>query len=136
VLADYPAPRLERAAKLPGVKRSEVLRARAALREGVAIHPSVREALVDLAGALRDDARLINGVSTRSLVLLLPALQARALLSGRDYVSPEDVEALAPHVFQHRVEPAPGIDDVERVLKDALTPQIERLARLSLARSA
>ncbi|MFT3928010.1 MAG: AAA family ATPase [Myxococcales bacterium] len=136
VLADYPAPRLERAAQLPGVKRSEVLRAREALREGVSIHASMREALVDLAGALRADARLVNGVSTRSLVLLLPALQARALIAGRDYVSPEDLEALAPHVFHHRVEPAPGIDDVERVVKDALKPQIERLARLSLARSA
>jgi MoxR-like ATPase len=136
VLEDYPSPRLERAAKLPGVKRSEVLRARAALREQVAIHASVREALVDLAGALRADARLINGVSTRSLVLLLPALQARALIAGRDYVSPEDLEALALHVFQHRVEPAPGVDDVQRVIEDALAPQIERLARLSLARSA
>ncbi len=136
VLTDYPAPRLARAAELPGVKRSEVLAARTALRESVAIHPSVREALVDLAGALRTDTRLINGVSTRSLVLLLPALQARALIAGRDYVSPEDLEVLAPHVFLHRVEPAPGIDDIERVLKDAVAPQVERLARLSLARSA
>jgi MoxR-like ATPase len=134
VLSDYPAPRLARAAELPGARRSEVLLARAALRDGVALHASVREALVDVAASLRSDARLMNGVSTRSLVLLLPALQARALLKGRDYVSPEDVEQLAPHVFHHRVEPAPGTDDVIRVVRDATAPQIERLARLSLAR--
>jgi MoxR-like ATPase len=94
----------------------------------------VREALVDLATALRSDQRLVSGVSTRSLVLMLPALQARALIRGRDYVSPEDVGALAQHVFPHRVEPAPGVDDVGPVIRDALVPQIERLARLSLTR--
>ncbi len=134
VLTDYPMARLSRAAELPGVRRSEILAARTVLRAEVAIHTAVREALVDVATALRDDARLLSGVSTRSLVLLLPALQARALLRGRDYVSPEDVATLAPHVFQHRIEPAPGVDDVGPVVRDALVPQVERLARLSLAR--
>jgi MoxR-like ATPase len=134
VLGDYPAPRLQRAAELPGARRSEVIAAREVLRTQVALHAAVREALVDIAGTLRGDNRLVSGVSTRSLVLLLPALQARALLRGRDYVSPEDVAALAPHVFQHRIEPAPGIDDVGPVVRDALTPAIERLARMSLAR--
>lgn len=134
VLSDYPMPRLARAAELPGARRSEVIAARAALREQVAVHPAVREALVDLAGGLRADSRLMSGVSTRALVLLLPALQARALLRGRDYVSPEDLSALAPHVFAHRIEPAPGIDDVGPVVRDALVPQIERLARLSLTK--
>ncbi|MDB4990147.1 MAG: MoxR-like ATPase [Myxococcaceae bacterium] len=134
VLSDYPMPRLTRAAEQPGVKRSEVLAARAVLRDQVAIHASVREALVDIAAALRSDPRLASGVSTRSLVLLMPALQARALLRGRDYVSPEDLTALAQHVFHHRIEPAPGIDDVAPVIRDALVPVVERLARLSLTR--
>jgi MoxR-like ATPase len=134
VLGDYPAPRLQRAAELPGAKRSEVIAVREVLRSQVAIHAAVREALVDIATALRNDQRLVSGVSTRSLVLLLPALQARALIRGRDYVSPEDVAALAHHVFQHRIEPSPGIDDVGPVVRDALTPAIEKLARMSLQR--
>lgn len=134
VLAEYPVPRLQRAQELPGVTRAELLAARTALRSGVAIHPSMREALVDLAGLLRDELRLVNGVSTRSLMLLLPALQARALAKGRDYVSPDDLETLSPFVFQHRVEPAPGIDDVDAVVREAVKKQVERLARLSLTR--
>jgi MoxR-like ATPase len=134
VLTDYPLPRLARAAELPGVRRSEVVAARSVLRTQVVVHPAVREALVDLATALRSDARLVSGVSTRSLVLLMPALQARALLHGRDFVSPEDVSTLAPHVFAHRIEPAAGVDDVGPVVRDALVPQIEKLARMSLAR--
>jgi MoxR-like ATPase len=134
VLTDYPMQRLAHAAELAGAKREEVLAARKVLREGVTVHAAIREALVDMANAMRKDARLVDGVSTRALVLMMPALQARALLNGRDYVGPEDIEALAPHVFHHRVEPAPGIDDVMQVLNDAVTPQLDKLARLSLAR--
>lgn len=134
VLADYPAPRLARAAELPGVTRDEVLAARHTLRAQVTIHEGVRAALVDIADALRRDKRLVNGVSTRALVLFMPALQARALLHGRDYVGPEDVEALATHVFHHRLEPAPGIDDVGPVVRDACGPQIDKLAKQSLRR--
>jgi len=134
VLAEYPVPRLERAAALPGVSRDELLAARGALRNLVTIHPAMREALVELAGQLRAEPRLVNGVSTRSLMLLMPALQARALAYGRDYVSPEDLQQLAPYVFQHRVEPAPGVDDVDAVVRESIARQVERLARLSLAR--
>jgi MoxR-like ATPase len=119
---------------MPGVSREEVLSSRRALREQVVIHSAVREALVDMAAAMRQEPRLVNGVSTRALVLMMPALQARALLHGRDYVGPEDVEALSPHVFHHRVEPAPGIEDPMPVVRDAVAPQVDKLARLSLTR--
>jgi MoxR-like ATPase len=134
LLNDYPAPRLARAAALPGVSRSQLLAVRDALRVGIVVHPMIREAMVDLAHALRAESRLVNGVSTRSLVLLMPALQARALLKGRDHVTPEDLSQLASVVFEHRVEPAPGIEDVGAVLRDALGPVIDRLSRASLAR--
>ena len=97
------------------------------LRESVALHPAFREALVDLARGLRSDKRVLQGASTRSLVLMMPALQARALLSGRDFVSPHDLEVLAPFVFGHRLEVAPGVEDVARV------PRPRRRACLRLA---
>ncbi len=80
VLAQYPTPHLEAAAKLPGVKRTQLLRAREVLRNEVRLDPIFREALVDTARALRDDERVLQGASTRSLVLMMPALQAHALL--------------------------------------------------------
>ena len=134
VLSEYPVSRLARAQELPGATRNELLAARAVLRSKVVIHPTVREALVDVAGLLREETRLVNGVSTRALMLLLPALQARALAHGRDYVSPDDLETLSPYVFQHRVEPAPGVDDVDSVVRESIKKQVEHLARLSLAR--
>jgi len=134
VLDAYPTPSLTRADALPGVRASELLAARRALREGVAIAQPIKEELVDLARALRADERVLQGASTRSLVLMLPALQGHALLAGRDYVAPEDVQALAPHVFQHRLECASGTDDAVRVVGDHLADTLERLARASLKR--
>ncbi|MBX3275745.1 MAG: AAA family ATPase [Sandaracinaceae bacterium] len=134
VLAQYPTPHLEAAASLPGVTRTQLLRAREVLRHQVRLDPIFREALVDTARALRDDERVLSGASTRSLVLLMPALQAHALVEGRDYVSPGDLEVLAPHVFKHRIECVPGVDDPVEVIRDAVAPQIERLTKESMRR--
>jgi MoxR-like ATPase len=134
VLAAYPKPHLALAADLPGVTRDEVIAARDAIRSTVRIDVAFQSALVDLARGLRADKRVLQGASTRSLVLLLPALQAHALVSGRDYVSPRDLEVLAPYVFGHRLECAPGVDDVMAVVSEHTAIEIERLARKSLAR--
>jgi MoxR-like ATPase len=134
VLAQYPVPSLERAAQLPGVTREAIVAARRTVRESVFLAPLVKEALVDTARTLRADPRVLQGASTRSLVLALPALQARALVNGRDYVGPEDLEHLAPRIFPHRLELAPGVEDAAEVVRECVAPQLERLARASLRR--
>jgi MoxR-like ATPase len=121
---------------LPKVTRAELLEARRAVDEGIAIHPGVRDCLVDVSRALRADPRVLQGNSTRSLVVLLPALQARALLRGRDHVTTDDLEALLPRVLGHRVELAPEAPDFDEVLRDALAAPLERLSRSTLRRGA
>jgi MoxR-like ATPase len=132
VLRHYPSPSLDMGQTLPKVARAELLSARRAIRSGVFIAEAIREALVDVARALRDDERVLQGASTRSLVLTLPALQVRALMRGRDYVAPEDLEALAVPVFSHRIECVPGVIDKTEVIRASLLPIVERLARMSL----
>ena len=134
LLAQYPTPSLAMSEGLARVTRVEILLARKSVREAVHIAPQIREALVDLARNLRADERVLQGASTRSLVLKLPALQARALLRARQYVLPEDVAALSPHVFGHRLEVAPGVVDKRELINSALAPVMERLSKLSLAR--
>ncbi len=134
VLAGYPKRALELAEQRPPVRRSELLRAREAIRHEVAVVPAIKEALVDTARALREDPRVLQGASTRALVLMMPAMQARAALEGRDFVGPEDLAALAPHVFGHRLEPAPGVESLVDVVRDAVAPQVDRLSRQSLSR--
>jgi len=134
VLDQYPRASLDVARDHPGVSRAEILGARRQTRGAVHVAPVVKEALVDLARLLRSDSRVLQGASTRALVLMLPALQARAVMHGRDFVSPEDIEALAPHVFKHRLECAPGVEDVDALIAEATAVEVEKLARASLRR--
>ena len=119
-------------AACPRVARREIIDARLALASGIAVSPVVYECLVDLARELRADPRVALGVSTRSLVLLVPALQASALMHGRDFVSSADLEWLAPFVFRHRMELAPGCDDPEAVIAECLRRPIEELSRRTI----
>ena len=132
VLETYQERRDVERSDLARVRRSEVLAARRALDQGVHISPAIRECLVDLSRALRADERVLQGNSTRSLVLLLPALQALAVLRGRDFVSAEDVELLVPRALAHRVELAPGIDDADALIRERMTGSLETLARSTL----
>ena len=56
-----------------------------------------------IAQASRRHNALQLGVSTRGAIFLLHAAQARALLSGRDYVIPEDIQFMAAPVLAHRI---------------------------------
>ncbi|MCK6523880.1 AAA family ATPase [Myxococcota bacterium] len=116
------------------VTRTEILDARRLLESSIYVAPAVKEALVDIAAATRASDRVLQGLSTRSLVLMLPALQARALSQRRAYVNAEDVEALSFYVFGHRLELAPGAGRSEDVIAACCKPSLERLAKSTLRR--
>ena len=115
------------------VTRDEVLFAREQIDAAVTISSSIKSALVDISRNLREGERVLQGNSTRSMVLMLPALQVAAALRGRDYVSAEDIELLLPRVLGHRIELAPGVADLNKVLIDAMRGPMEQLARGTLA---
>jgi MoxR-like ATPase len=119
---------------LPRVTRTEILDARAVIESQIFVAPAIRECLVDIAGATRQSEQVAQGASTRSLVLMIPALQANALAAQRTYVTPADVEALARYVFGHRLELTPGADPVDAVLAACMKEPLEQLARATLKR--
>jgi len=69
----------------------------------VKMDDSIHEYILQIAHATRDHAELSLGISTRGVITMMHALQAFAFVSGRDYVTPDDVKALAVPVFAHRV---------------------------------
>ena len=73
------------------------------LPERVSIKESVKEYLVDLARASREDPRVDVGVSPRGIQRFFEASRARALIGGRDYVTPDDIKAIARPVMTHRL---------------------------------
>lgn len=125
--------RAEPGPEMPRVRRGEIIAARRVIEEQVHVHPLIHESLIDCATALRADRRVLQGVSTRSLVLALPALQSRAMLYGRDYVSAEDLETLLPRIFAHRLTLSAGSAEAEEVIEAGIAPAVERLSRATLS---
>jgi MoxR-like ATPase len=121
--------RRELTGQLKTVTRDQVLRARKNIDAEIAISPAIKTALVDISRNLREDDRVLQGNSTRSMVLLLPALQVSAALRGRDYVSAEDIELLLLRVLGHRIELAPGVSNIEKVLLDNMRTPMDQLAK-------
>ena len=73
-----------------------------AVRE-VRVDDVISDYLMDLVHATRDSEDLHVGVSTRGALSLYRAAQSLALVSGRDYVVPDDIKILAVPVLSHRV---------------------------------
>lgn len=65
--------------------------------------PEVRSYVATLAAATRQDPALQLGISTRAAIALIHGAQACALLDGRDFILPEDVQHMALPVLSHRV---------------------------------
>ena len=93
--------------------------------------------MVDLVAATRASARLQVGASPRGTLALLKLSRAKAALLGRDYVTPEDVKAVAVPALAHRLTLRPelwvqrirGEDVVREALDSVPTPKAEDVVR-------
>jgi MoxR-like ATPase len=88
----------------------------------VYVSAPVRQYIVDLVTGLRKNHALLEGPSARASVWMMKAGRAHALISGRSYVIPDDVKAVAPHVLRHRLQLRREI--VEEVSEDQLVEEI------------
>jgi MoxR-like ATPase len=82
----------------------------AAARQSVAqvsVSAEITGYIVDVCRATRQSASLRLGVSPRGATALLATSRAWAWLSGRDYVTPDDVKTLARPTFRHRIQLRP-----------------------------
>ncbi|WP_417612273.1 AAA family ATPase [Parasphingorhabdus sp.] len=82
--------------------------------------------VVRLIRATRETADLENGASPRAAIMLAHAARARAAMSGRDYVIPDDVKALAPSVLRHRTMLSPAAEIESRQIDSIIAGLVER----------
>ena len=82
---------------------ADVFRKMQDMVKNVFVHEKVRRYLIDLVNATRRDIHLALGGSPRASLSLFRTSQALAVLSGRTYVIPDDIKALAHSVLDHRV---------------------------------
>ena len=79
-----------------------LVEARAALAR-VRIEPGVRDYILNIVRATRDHDAILLGAGPRGSIYLLLTAKGRALLEGRDFVTPDDVVALLGPVLGHRI---------------------------------
>jgi len=90
---------------------------------GVLVAGQVKEYIIALASATRAAPELRLGASPRAALQLLRASRARAALDGRDYVIPDDIQALAVPVLSHRLLPTTE-SLVERKLPEQIVARL------------
>lgn len=69
----------------------------------IKVEDSIKSYIVELSRQTRVDPYVYLGVSPRGSIALMKASQAYAMLKGRNYVTPDDVQYLAKPVFGHRI---------------------------------
>ncbi|MFE1794172.1 AAA family ATPase [Streptomyces sp. NPDC059525] len=89
----------------------------------VTVSPEITGYVVDICRATRESPSLTLGVSPRGATALLATSRAWAWLTGRDYVTPDDVKALALPTLRHRVQLRPEAE-MEGVTADSVISAI------------
>jgi MoxR-like ATPase len=104
--------------------------------EQVFVSEAIGYYMVDVVAATRASMRVQVGSSPRGTLALMKASRARAVLDGRDFVTPEDVKAVAVPALAHRLMLRPELwvqrvqpeDVVREALATVPTPTAEDVA--------
>jgi MoxR-like ATPase len=119
--------------ELDPVVDGEALRAMQQALEGVHVSESVGYYIVDVVRATRDSPSVQVGASPRGTLAILKLARAKAALDARDFVTPDDVKAVAVHALAHRLSLKPELwvqrvsaeDVVRERLETVPTPPAE-----------
>lgn len=85
----------------------------------------VQEYIIDLSRESRQHPDLVLGASPRAAINLMKAGRAHALLSGRDYLTHEDIQAVSVPVLAHRLIMRPEAEMDGRTVHDVIRQMIE-----------
>ena len=85
----------------------------------IPVEASVQAYIVAIARATRESPSLALGVSPRGATMLLHAAKAWAWLAGKQFVTPDEVKAVAKPTMRHRVELRPEVE-LEGVTADGV----------------
>ena len=90
------------AALMPVLKIEELNRAKEEI-EDIFVHKCVMEYMADIVAETRQGENVLMGVSPRGTLALLRCVKTYTYLQGRNFVTPDDVKALAVPVLSHRI---------------------------------
>ncbi len=84
------------------ITKEEIIEIQKEIRK-IHVDESLKNYIVKLGRALREDEDVYLGPSPRSLIILMRVSQAKAFIDGRDFVIPDDIKYLFPSVMSHRI---------------------------------
>jgi MoxR-like ATPase len=91
----------------------------------VYVHATIRDYIVQIVAATRNSNQILLGASPRGSLLLMHAAQAHASYRRRDFVSPDDVKAMASAILAHRIIPRADLRsrgiETEEIIDDILS---------------
>lgn len=93
------------------------------LVQSVLIEPKLVDFIAKIVNETRNNPALYLGASPRASLAILRSAKANAAIKGRDFVTPEDVVEMAPHVLRHRIILTPE-KEMEGVTEDDLIDTI------------
>ena len=121
ILERYSAPVSPLSTLQPVCSAEDIIGMQAAVTE-IYCSREVRSYVANITASTRRHPALQLGVSTRGAIALIKAAQANALLAGRDFILPEDVQRMALPVLCHRVMLSPEArmqgDTADRIVSD------------------
>ena len=91
------------------------------------VDPSIRRYAVQIVRATRDETAFELGASPRASLGLFRASRAHAAINGRDFVLPDDVKTMAPHVLAHRLILSTNARLRGRDTREVLADLLERI---------
>jgi len=91
--------------------------------QSIIIEPKLVEFIARIVNETRNNPALYLGASPRASLAILRAAKATAAIKGRDFVTPEDIVEMAPHVLRHRIMLTPE-KEMEGVTEDDLIDNI------------
>jgi MoxR-like ATPase len=100
--------------------------------EKVHLNPALLTYIVEIVTRTREDPRVMVGSSPRGSLALFKLSRARAVMQGRDYITPDDVKAICRNALAHRIilKPEPRIrgvlaeDILNKILAEVPVPAI------------
>lgn len=101
---------------------SEIAKYRSIVQD-INVDAKLIEFIAKIVNETRNNASLYLGASTRASLAILKASKATAAMKGRDFVIPEDILEMAPHVLRHRIMLTPE-KEMEGITPDDLTESI------------
>ncbi len=95
--------------------------------EKVHVTPAIRRYIVNIIHETRNDSRVIVGASPRGSLALFKLSRAYAVVEGRDFVTPDDVKAIAPAALTHRLILKPQVRIKGLTSEDVIREILEKV---------